>query len=63
MLNLSIDNMFIETIGIPMGTHGAVLFADLKVNSTTYTEKSASFLDKRRKIKTKLHGMCNDVTI
>jgi hypothetical protein len=42
MLNLSIDNMFIETIGIPMGTHGAVLFADLKVNSTTYTEKSAS---------------------
>jgi hypothetical protein len=63
MLNLSIDNMFIETIGIPMGTHGAVLFDDLKVNSTTYTEKSASFLDQRRKIKTKLHGMCNDVTI
>jgi hypothetical protein len=62
MLILSIDNIFLQTIGIPMGTHGAVLFADLKVNSTTYTEKSASFLDQRRKIKTRLYGMYDDVT-
>jgi hypothetical protein len=31
MLNLSIDIIFIQTIGMPMGTHGAVLFADLKL--------------------------------
>ena len=39
------------------------LLSDLEVIRTTYTEKSASFLDQRMKIKLKLNGNCDDVIV